>query len=72
MAFVFNRANNKPSLITNKSIPFGTGGSAVATDPATADLLFYTDGTQVFDASNLAMLNGGGLTANSSANRTPW
>jgi PKD repeat protein len=65
----FNRADNTPSLVTNKAIPFGTGGSAVATDPATADLFFYTDGVKVFDATHQTMLNGTGLTANSSANQ---
>jgi large repetitive protein len=65
----FNRGTNKSQAVTNQSIPFGTGGSAVATDPATANLLFYTDGTRVYDGCHLAMPNGTGLLGNSSANQ---
>ena len=65
----FNRANNKPFLVTNKAIPFGTGGSAVATDPSTADLLFYTDGNTVYDATHAVMPGGTGLPGNSTANQ---
>ncbi|MFN8887524.1 MAG: hypothetical protein ACK5WF_08695, partial [Cyclobacteriaceae bacterium] len=38
----FNRGTNTAQAITNQAIPFGIGGSAVATDPATGNLLFYT------------------------------
>jgi large repetitive protein len=65
----FNRGNNKAQAVTNQSIPFGTGGSAVATDPATANLLFYSDGIRVYDGCHLLMPNGSGLTSNSSANQ---
>jgi large repetitive protein len=65
----FNRGTNKPQAVTNQSIPFGTGGSAVATDPATANLLFYTDGARVYDGCHLPMPNGTGLLGNSSANQ---
>src|SRR4249920_282010 len=65
----FNRANNIPSIVTNKAVPFGTGGSAVATNPSTADVLFYTDGNTVYDATHSAMPNGSGLNALSSANQ---
>src|SRR6266850_4039005 len=65
----FNRANNLPSIVTNKAVPFGTGGSAVATNPSTADLLFYTDGNTIYDATHVAMPNGSGLNALSTANQ---
>lgn len=65
----FNRASNKPFLVTNKAVPFGVGGSAVATDPSTADLLFYTDGNNVYDATHALMVGGTGLTGNSTANQ---
>lgn len=68
-AIRFNRGTNKASLVTNKAIPFGTGGSAVATDPGNANLLFYTDGVNVYNANNVIMPNGTGLTANSSSNQ---
>ena len=41
--------------------PFGQGGSAVATDPLSGEILFYTDGLSVFDASHNVMPNGTGL-----------
>lgn len=65
----FNRGNNKASMVTNQALPFGTGGAAVATDPATGNLLFYSDGTRVYDGCHLPMLNGAGLNGNSSANQ---
>jgi large repetitive protein len=65
----FNRGNNKAQAVTDQTIPFGTGGSAVATDPATSNLLFYTDGSRVFDGCHLLMVNGSGLIGNSSGNQ---
>ncbi len=37
---------------TTTAQPLGTGGSAVAADPNTGDIYFYTDGTQLFDGQN--------------------
>jgi len=68
-AIRFNRATNKAFTVTDKAIPFGTGGSAVATDPSSADLLFYTDGSNVYNAFHLMMPNGTGLLGNTSANQ---
>jgi gliding motility-associated-like protein len=65
----FNRSNNTATLVTDQNIPFGTGGSAVATDPANANLLFYSDGANVFDGCFMLMPNGSGLNANTSANQ---
>ncbi len=53
----FGRSDNQASLITNKS-NLGMGGSAVASDPVNGNLLFYTDGVNVFDISHSAMPNG--------------
>src|SRR5687768_17443628 len=64
----FSRSNNTPSLILNKS-NLGTGGSAVATDPVNGNLLFYTDGVNVFDVTNTVMPNGTGLSANAAGNQ---
>src|SRR5882672_10908984 len=61
-AIRFNRSTNKAFTVTDKDIPFGTGGSAVATDPSTANLLFYTDGANVYNAFHLIMPNGSGLS----------
>jgi hypothetical protein len=68
----FNRGTNLPKQVNDKVVPvppFGTGGSAVATDPATSNLLFYSDGSRVFDAFHLQMLNGSGLLGNVAGNQ---
>lgn len=65
----FNRGTNVAQTVTNQAIPFGIGGSAVATDPATGNLLFYTDGSRIYDGCHLPMPNGTGLLGNSSANQ---
>lgn len=65
----FNRSDNTPSLVNNKVIPFGTGGSAVASNPINGDLLFYTDGSRIFDVTHAQMPNGGGLTVATNANQ---
>lgn len=56
-AIRFSRSDNSATLITNKS-NLGSGGSAVATDHVNGNLLFYTDGVNVFDVSHSAMPNG--------------
>ncbi len=67
-AIRFNRVTQVPSLVS-KAIPFGTGGSSTASSPTNGNLLFYTDGANVYDALNLVMPNGSGLTANTAANQ---
>ncbi len=48
----FNRPNLNVSLDSiYKSPPFGSFGNATATEPETGNLLFYTDGQYVYDAS---------------------
>lgn len=51
----FSRSDNTPSLLNNKVIPFGTGGSAVVSNPINGDLLFYTDGSRIFDITHVTM-----------------
>src|SRR5260221_7096677 len=68
-AIRFNRGTNKVFTVSNKAIPFGTGGSAVASDPSNAHLFFYTDGVNVYNANHVVMPNGSGLAANSSSNQ---
>jgi gliding motility-associated-like protein len=65
----FNRGTSKAEAVTNKATPFGTGGSAVATDPANGNLLFYTDGNLVYDACHFQMPNGTGLSGNTAASQ---
>jgi len=68
-AIRFNRGTNAAQLINDQALPFNIGGAAVATDPATANLLFYTDGVQVYDANHLLMPNGNGLNGQPGANQ---
>ncbi len=74
-AIRFNRGTNLPFIVNNKFTPFGTGGSGVATNASNADILFYTDGANIYDATNALMdaanppTNGSGLSANTSANQ---
>lgn len=44
------------------------GGTAVASDPSTGTVLFYTDGQEVYDVTDTQMTNGG-LPANVSGNQ---
>jgi len=68
-AIRFNRGTNVAQSINNQALPFNKGGAAVATDPATANLLFYTDGVQVYDANHLLMPNGNALNGRADANQ---
>ncbi len=67
----FNRGTSEAETVSDKATPFGTGGSAVATDPTNGNLLFYTDGNFVYDACNLQMPNGTGLSGSSTAANQP-
>ncbi len=67
-AIRFNRTTRIPGIVS-KAIPFGTGGSSTASSPTNGNLFFYTDGTNIFDATHLVMPNGGGLTGNSAGNQ---
>src|SRR6478736_2723870 len=71
-AIRFGRSDNSASLINYvpaPSIPLGTGGSSVASSKLNGDLLFYTDGRNVFDIENKQMLNGFGLTGSANSNQ---
>ena len=48
----------------------GQGMSAVATDPVSGEVLFYTDGATVYDANHAVMPNGTGLSGTSAFNQT--
>src|SRR5690349_15617389 len=65
----FNRVTNVATQLSNKANPFGTGGSSVASDHDNANVLFYTDGSNVFDITHAFMFNGTGLNANTSSNQ---
>ncbi len=66
---IFNKSDNQPVIVTNQFIPFGNAGAAVATDPVSGDVLFYTDGSTVYDATHQVMANGTALTSNNNGNQ---
>ena len=68
-AIIFNKSDNEPMWVDVQGTPYGQGGSAVATDPLTGDVLFYTDGLSVYDASHSVMPDGTGLNGNSISNQ---
>lgn len=65
----FGRSDNLPSLVTNQATPFGNGGSAVASDPVTGNLLFYTDGQRVYNWAHTAMFPGSALMGDPTQNQ---
>ncbi|UII26995.1 PKD domain-containing protein [Fulvivirga maritima] len=56
-SFRFTRPNFTPERLSSIQ-PLGTGMSAVATDPVTGTVLFYTDGLTVYEATGNVMFNG--------------
>jgi gliding motility-associated-like protein len=65
----FNRTSDQPAIVNTKAVPFGNGGSSVATNRENGNVLFYTDGQNVFGINNIVMPNGGGLNANTAGNQ---
>lgn len=65
---VFDRNGRDVNLETNQATPFGNAGAVTITDQFTGNLLFYTDGTQIFDASHNLVPNATSLTADPAIN----
>lgn len=65
----FSRSDGSATLVTNQATAFGTGGSAVASDATNGDLLFYTDGNNIYDRTHAVMPNGSGLGGNTAGNQ---
>lgn len=65
----FNIGTDSASATTGNP-GMGLGGSAVATDPWTGEILFYTDGNTVYDANNLFMPNGLGINGNPASSQS--
>lgn len=61
--FVIDKSGRTASLETNQGTPFGMGGSAVIVDQQKGNLLFYSDGQRVYDATHalLPAIAGGTL-----------
>ncbi|MEP1033602.1 PKD domain-containing protein [Ekhidna sp.] len=65
---VFDRNGRDVYLQTDQATPFGTAGAVTITDQFTGNLLFYTDGINIYDASHLILPNGAGMSGVSSIN----
>jgi PKD repeat protein len=66
----FRKSDFTAELDSIQNPNFGIGGSAVATDPISGDLLFYSDGNIVYDRSHQPIANySAGLNGNTSANQ---
>jgi gliding motility-associated-like protein len=63
-SILFNKSDNQARRTDGQATVFGSAGAAVATDRISGDLLFYTDGGQVFDASHQLMEGWSPLTGN--------
>ncbi|HET6538990.1 MAG TPA: hypothetical protein VFG46_00820, partial [Chryseolinea sp.] len=64
----FSRSDGSATLVSNHAA-LGTGGGAVASDATNGDLLFYTDGVNIYDRTNTVMPNGSGLVGNAAGNQ---
>lgn len=67
---IFNKSDDQPNQTDTQATPFGTGGSAVASDRVTGDLLFYSDGNRVYDASHALMSGWVALSGNTAGNQS--
>ena len=66
----FKKSDFSAELDSIQNPAFGRGGGAVATDPITGELLFYTDGNVVYDRSHQLIDNySPGLNGNTTANQ---
>lgn len=65
---IFN-TQNVPVKVSNKYPGVGFEGIAVASDPCSGALLFYTDGIKVIDKNHNLMSNGTGMLANYSGSQ---
>ena len=65
----FNRGTHTVTLADNPAASFGNGGGAVASNPINGNLLFFTDGSAIYDATGAVMPNGSGLSGNPSGNQ---
>lgn len=68
-AIDFDKGRFEPYITDEQAVPFGPGGGVTISDPATGNLLFYTDGANVYDASNVLTPNGSGLNGDPNINQ---
>jgi gliding motility-associated-like protein len=65
----FRKSDFTAELDSIQNPAFGIGGSAVATDPITGDLLFYTDGDVVYDRGHTLIAGYSALNGNTTSNQ---
>lgn len=65
---VFDLNGRDVYLQNDQFTPFGNGGSVTITDQFTGNLLFYTDGVNVYDVSHAVVPGGAGLNGTASIN----
>ncbi len=65
---IFDQNGRDVLLQDDQATPFGSAGAATITDQFTGNLLFYTDGVNVYDVSNAFVPNGTGLSGNAAIN----
>lgn len=67
--FTFDKNGRAPILRSGQATSFGTNGSTVITDKQKGNLLFYSDGTSIYDASHKRVpgMSGKSLNANPNA-----
>ena len=62
-ALIFGKEQAARSFLEDGKLPqTNIGEKLTATDPTTGDLLFYSDGINIYDATHSIMENGSGLT----------
>lgn len=66
----FGQSNQEPQLVTGNAALAGVGGGVTISDPVTGDLLFYSDGQNIYDRyHNLLPSVGAGLSGDVNINR---
>ncbi len=65
---VFDRNGRDVYLQNDQTTPFGNAGAATITDQFTGNLLFYSDGTDIYDVSHTLLPGGAGIAGVSSIN----
>ncbi|MEO9483823.1 MAG: PKD domain-containing protein [Ekhidna sp.] len=65
---VFDRNGRDVYLQTDQATPFGSAGAVTITDQFTGNLLFYTDGIDVYDVSHTILPGGAGLSGGVNVN----
>lgn len=65
---VFDRNGRDVYLQDDQFTPFGNAGAVTITDQFTGNLLFYTDGVNVYDVSHSVLPGGAGLSGTATIN----